>query len=472
VLVECEHSEVDLPPERTQTPNALTRNSIRSEPIIQELESAQVIAGSSEPVGWLRKTFRLFGPGLITGAADDDPSGIASYSSVGAQFGTSMLWTMPLIYPFMAAIQEISARLGRVTGRGIAGNMRRYYPAWALYVVVALLIIANIINIGADIGAMGAALNLLIGGPAHFYCVLFTLVSVFLQVRIPYKTYSGILKWLTFSLFSYVGTIFVVQINWGEVLRGTFIPAISFKGKYLAALIAVLGTTISPYLLFWQSEEEVEEMESEPKENPLKNSPQKAPEQFQRIKIDTYIGMAFSNLIAYFIILTAAATLYTQGKPEINSAADAAEALRPIAGPFAALLFSLGVIGTGLLALPVLGGSAAYAVGEALQWRVGLERKAQEAKAFYLVLAVSTLIGLTLNFTKFDPIKALVWAAIINGITAAPVMCFMMLLASQSKVMGKLTLPFYLKMLGWLATAIMALAAVGMLRSFVRKQPG
>jgi NRAMP (natural resistance-associated macrophage protein)-like metal ion transporter len=472
VLVECEHSEVDLPPERTQTPNALTRNSIRSEPIIQELESAQVIAGSSEPVGWLRKTFRLFGPGLITGAADDDPSGIATYSSVGAQFGTSMLWTMPLIYPFMAAIQEISARLGRVTGRGIAGNMRRYYPAWALYVVVALLIIANIINIGADIGAMGAALNLLIGGPAHFYCVLFTLVSVFLQVRIPYKTYSGILKWLTFSLFSYVGTIFVVQINWGEVLRGTFIPAISFKGKYLAALIAVLGTTISPYLLFWQSEEEVEEMESEPKENPLKNSPQKAPEQFQRIKIDTYIGMAFSNLIAYFIILTAAATLYTQGKPEINRAADAAEALRPIAGPFAALLFSLGVIGTGLLALPVLGGSAAYAVGEALQWRVGLERKAQEAKAFYLVLAVSTLIGLTLNFTKFDPIKALVWAAIINGITAAPVMCFMMLLASQSKVMGKLTLPFYLKMLGWLATAIMALAAVGMLRSFVRKQPG
>jgi Mn2+/Fe2+ NRAMP family transporter len=289
------------------------------------------------------------------------------------------------------------------------------------------------------------------------------LVSVVLQVRVPYKTYSGILKWLTLSLFSYVGTIFVVQINWPEVIRGTLIPTISFKGEYLAALIAVLGTTISPYLLFWQSGEEVEQMESEPKEKPLKKEPQQAPEQLQRIKIDTYVGMAFSNLIAYFIILTAAATLHTHGKTEINSAAEAAEALRPIAGPFAALLFSLGVIGTGLLALPVLGGSAAYALGEALKWPVGLERKAKEAKAFYSVLAVATLIGLALNFTKIDPIKALVWAAVINGITAAPVMCFAMILASRRKVMGKLTLPLYLKILGWLATAIMALAAVGML---------
>jgi Mn2+/Fe2+ NRAMP family transporter len=332
-----------------------------------------------------------------------------------------------------------------------------------LYVMVALLLIANIINIGADLGAMGAAVNLLVGGPAHLYCVLFALVSVVLQVRIPYKTYSGILKWLTLSLFAYVGTIFVVQINWPEVIRGTFIPTISLKGEYLAALIAVLGTTISPYLLFWQSGEEVEQMESEPKEKPLKKALHQAPEQIQRIKIDTYIGMAFSNLIAYFIILTAAATLHTHGKTEINSAAEAAAALKPIAGPFAALLFSLGVIGTGLLALPVLGGSAAYALGEALRWPVGLERKAKEAKAFYSVLAVATLIGLALNFTKIDPIKALVWSAIINGLTAAPVMCFTMLLASQRKVMGKLILPFYLKTLGWLATAIMALAAVGML---------
>jgi Mn2+/Fe2+ NRAMP family transporter len=284
-----------------------------------------------------------------------------------------------------------------------------------------------------------------------------------LQVRIPYKTYSGILKWLTLSLFAYVGTIFVVQLNWAEVVRGTFIPTISSNGEYLAALIAVLGTTISPYLLFWQSGEEVEQTKSEPNEKPLKKVPQQAPEQLQRIKIDTYLGMAFSNLIAYFIILTAAATLHAHGKTDISSATVAAEALRPIAGPFAALLFSLGIIGTGLLALPVLGGSAAYAVGEALKWPVGLERKAKEAKAFYSVLAVATLMGLTLNFTKLDPIKALVWAAIINGVTAAPVMCFMMLLASRGKVMGKLTLPLYLKILGWLTTAIMALAAAGML---------
>jgi NRAMP (natural resistance-associated macrophage protein)-like metal ion transporter len=452
---------VNLPPEGNKAADATSGTPIGPEAVIGALARRPVIAAPLEPIGWFGKTLKLFGPGLITGAADDDPSGIATYSSVGAQFGTSMLWTMPLIYPFMAAIQEISARLGRVTGRGIAGNMRCFYPPWMLYVVVAFLIVANIINIGADIGAMGAALNLLIGGPALLYCVLFALVSVFLQVQIPYKTYSNILKWLTFSLFSYVGTIFVVRIDWGEVLRGTLIPTISFKGEYLAALIAVLGTTISPYLLFWQSGEEVEQMESEPKEKPLKKVPQEAPGQFQRIKIDTYIGMAFSNLIAYFIILTAAATLHAHGKTDINSAAEAAEALKPIAGPFAALLFSLGIIGTGLLALPVLGGSGAYAVGEALKWPVGLERKAKEAKAFYSVLALATLIGLVLNFTKFDPIKALVWAAIINGITAAPVMCFMILLASQRKVMGKLTLPLSLKILGWIATAIMALAAMG-----------
>ena len=457
---------VNLSPEGNELSDAVTGGPIGAGPKTEQLAGLTISATCPKPVSWLRKTLKIFGPGLVTGAADDDPSGIATYSSVGAQFGFSMLWTMPLIYPFMAAIQEISARMGRVTGHGIAGNMRRFYPGWMLYVIVAFLVIANIINLGADIGAMGAAVNLLVGGPAHLYCVLFALISVVLQIRIPYQTYSGILKWMTLSLFTYVGTIFVVQINWPEVIRGTFLPTISFKGDYLAALIAVLGTTISPYLLFWQAGEEVEQMENEPKEKPLKKAPQQAPEQLQRIKIDTYVGMAFSNLIAYFIILTAATTLHTHGKTETNSAAEAAEALRPIAGPLAALLFSLGVVGTGLLALPVLGGSAAYALGEALKWPVGLERKAKEAKAFYSVLAVATLIGLALNFTKLDPIKALVWAAIINGITAAPVMCFMMLLASRRKVMGKFTLPIYLKILGWLGTGIMALAAVGMLLTF------
>lgn len=412
----------------------------------------------------IRKARKILGPGLITGAADDDPSGIATYSSVGAQYGYSMLWTMFFIYPFMAGIQEISARLGRITGRGIAGNLRRFYPRWALYSVVGLLLLANIINLGADIGAMGAAVNLLIGGPSLLYCVVFAVVSVLLQVFIPYKTYSSALKWLTLSLFAYVGTVFVTQVSWSEALRGTFLPALLFNRESMAALIAILGTTISPYLFFWQSGEEAEQMlAAAPRERPLKEGSRQASEKpMQRIAIDTYLGMAFSNLIAYFIILTVAVTLHAHGKNHIDTAAQAAEALRPIAGPFASLLFSLGIVGTGLLALPVLGGSAAYAVGEALRWPVGHERKPKEAKAFYAVLAVATLIGLTINFTKLDPIKALVWSAIINGVTAAPVMCSMMLMASNPKVIGKLHLPVYLRAVGWAAAAIMALAAIGM----------
>ena len=357
----------------------------------------------------IRKVLKILGPGLVTGAADDDPSGIATYSSVGAQYGYSMLWTMLFIYPFMAAIQEISGRLGRITGRGIAGNIHRFYPRWALYSVVALLLLANIINMGADIGAMGAVVNLLIGGPVLVYCVTFAVISVLLEVFIPYKTYSVVLKWLTLSLFAYVGTVFVTHIPWTEALRGTFLPTLLFDRESMAALIAVLGTTISPYLFFWQSGEEVEQMDAILKEKPLREGSHHASEKpMQRIAIDTYLGMAFSNLIAYFIILTVAVTLHAHGKNDIDSAAQAAEALRPIAGPFASLLFSLGIVGTGLLALPVLGGSAAYAVGEAFRWPVGLERKLKEAKAFYGVLAVATLIGLMINFTKLDPIKALV----------------------------------------------------------------
>jgi NRAMP (natural resistance-associated macrophage protein)-like metal ion transporter len=412
---------------------------------------------------WISQILKVLGPGLITGAADDDPSGIATYSSVGALYGYGMLWTMPFVYPFMAGIQEISARLGRVTGRGIAGNMRQFYPRWLLYILVGLLLFANVINLGADIGAMGAAVNLLAGGPTLLYCILLATVSVLLQIFIPYQKYSAVLKWLTLSLFAYVGTVFVVEIDWAQAARGTFVPNISLTPEYLGALVAVLGTTISPYLFFWQSAEEVEEMQSAPREKALKQTPGRATAHLHRIKIDTYLGMAFSNFIAYFIILTVAVTLNAHGKKDIATAAQAAEALRPIAGPFASLLFSLGIIGTGLLALPVLGGSAAYAVGEALRWPVGLERKASEAKAFYAVLAAATLIGLLLNFTKIDPIHALVWAAMINGVIAAPVMCFMMLMASNRKIMGKFTLPLHLQILGWAGTVIMALAAVGML---------
>jgi NRAMP (natural resistance-associated macrophage protein)-like metal ion transporter len=416
-----------------------------------------------KPDSRLKKILRIIGPGVVTGAADDDPSGIATYSSIGAQFGYGMLWTMPLIYPFMVAIQEISARLGRVTGRGIAGNLVSCYPRWLVYSVVGLLLFANVINLGADIGAMGAAINLLVGGPEPLYCVVAASVCLLLQIRIPYQKYAGVLKWLTLSLFAYVGTALVVKINWSDAIRGTVIPKVTFTADYLQALVAVFGTTISPYLFFWQASEEVEEMRCIPRKKALKQLPRDAEANLRRIKVDTCVGMAFSNLIAYFIILTVAATLNAHGQTNIDSAEQAAEALRPIAGPFASLLFALGIIGTGMLALPVLAGSAAYAIGEAFNWKVGLEYEASKAKAFYSVLAAATLMGLLLNFTGINPIKALVWSAIVNGVTAAPVMCFLMLMASNRKVMGQLVLPRYLKIFGWCATAIMGLAALGML---------
>ena len=418
------------------------------------------------PIARLRETldkaFKTLGPGLITGAADDDPSGIATYSSVGAQFGYSMLWTMPLIYPFMTAIQEISARVGRVTGKGIAANMLRCYPRWLVCTIVGLLLFANIINLGADIGAMGAAVQLLIGGPAPLYCILLSCASVLLQVFMPYKKYAACLKWLTFSLFAYIGAAFAVEIDWHQALKATLVPSISFAPEYLAALVAVFGTTISPYLFFWQSAEEIEEMRSVPREKPLKRAPQQASSHFQRIRIDTYLGMAISNLIGYFIILTVAATLNASGETSIDTAARAAEALRPIAGPLATLLFAFGIVGTGLLALPVLAGSAAYAVCEAFRWPASLERKLNKAKAFYAILALAIVIGLSLNFTSVNPISALVWAAVINGVTAAPLMCFIMLIACNRALMGKFVIPLYLRILGWMGTTIMTLAAIGM----------
>ena len=404
----------------------------------------------------------MLGPGLITGASDDDPSGIETYSQVGAQFGYTMLWTMLFSYPLMGGIQEISARIGRVTGRGIAGNMRRYYPRGLSYIIAGLLVIANVVNLGADLSAMGAALKLLIGGPAHLYAVLFAFASVLLQIFVPYQKYVNFLKWLTLVLFAYVATVFVVHVPWVQALRSTFIPTIEVKAEYFAALIAVLGTTISPYLFFWQASEEVEEIERVPEEKPLKEAPRQAPKQLWRIKADTYIGMGISNLIAFFIILTAAVTLHAHGKTNIQSAAQAAEALRPLAGNLAFALFALGIVGTGLLAVPVLAGSAAYAVSGVFGWPASLEHKALEAKRFYGVLAAATLIGMGLNFTPIDPISALFWAAVINGVLAGPVMVVIMLMATNSAVMGQFTISRRLRITGWLATTVMLLAAVGL----------
>ena len=379
-----------------------------------------------------------------------------------------MLWTMLFVYPLMVSIQEISARIGRVTGNGIAGNMRRYYPRWLLYPVVFLLLVANTINIAADLSAMGAAVKLLIGGPAHLYLVLLAGVSVVLQIRIPYSKYAKMLRWLCLALFAYVATIFTVKINWAEAMRGTFLPTLGLDGKSLTMFIAVLGTTISPYLFFWQASGEVEEVNKNAAAKPLKHAPEQAPRETNRIVWDTYVGMAFSNLVAFFIILTVAATLHQQGKTEIDTAAQAAEALRPVAGPLAFFLFAAGIVGTGMLALPVLAGSAAYAVGEALRWPTGLDRKAHEAKGFYAVITVATLLGIILNFTRLDPIKALIWTAVINGVTAAPLMVVMMLMTTNRKVMGQFTLSRYLRITGWLATALMAAATIGLLVTWGR----
>ncbi len=426
--------------------------------LTQRIRKPGTPADEPPPRGFLK----TLGPGLITGASDDDPSGIATYSQAGAQYGYGMLWTMLFVYPLMTSIQEISARIGRVTGHGIAGNIRRHYSRWLLHPIVFLLLIANVINLAADLSAMGAAVKLLIGGPPHLYIILLAGISVVMQIRVPYTQYAKYLRWLCLALFAYVATVFTVQINWGEAMRGTFIPTLGLDGKSLTMFIAVLGTTISPYLFFWQASGEVEEVNKHGAAKPLKHAPEQAPKETQRIAWDTYLGMAFSNLVAFFIILTVAATLHQQGKTEIETAAQAAEALRPVAGPLAFFLFAVGIVGTGMLALPVLAGSAAYAVGEALRWPTGLERKAHEAKGFYAVIAVATLLGIIANFTPLDPIKALIWTAVINGVTAAPLMVVMMLMTTNRKVMGQFTLSRYLRVTGWLATLLMIAATIGL----------
>lgn len=421
-------------------------------------------ATGSAPRGksWAHGLAARIGPGVITGASDDDPSGIATYSQVGAQFGYGMLWTMLFSYPFMAVIQEISARLGRVTGAGIAANVRRHYPRSILYAILPLMLAANIFNLGADLGAMGAAMKLLLPGSLTMYIVLFAAFSLTLQVLVPYTRYVAYLKWLTLALFAYVATAFVAHVDWSAALSGTFLPELSLQKGFFTALIAVLGTTISPYLFFWQASQEAEEVATNSFDHPLKKSPREAPSQLGRIRVDTYIGMAFSNLVALFIIMTTAATLHAHGILRVDTAAQAAKALEPLAGRFAFALFALGIIGTGLLAVPVLAGSAAYAVGETLRWRASLEERPDQAPKFYWTLIAATAIGLSLNFIGMDPIRALFWAAVLNGVAAAPIMAVLMLMAANQRVMGKFTLSRPLKVIGWCATVVMLLSSLGM----------
>lgn len=410
----------------------------------------------SKPVGF----WRNLGPGLVTGAADDDPSGIATYSQVGAQFGYGLTWVMLFSYPLMCVIQAIAAQIGCVTGSGIAQNLRRHYSPWLLRSVVALLLVANIINLGADLGAMGAAVGLLIGGPVRLYTVLFGIVCVLLETFINYARYAKILKWTTLSLFTYVAVVFAVHVPWGSVILSTIAPSIILDGPHAMALVAVLGTTISPYLFFWQAAQEVEEQRHRGLK-PFCLTPRLVGPELKRIRTDTLVGMGFSNVIALFIIVATAATLNASGITDIQTSSQAAEALRPVAGAFTFYLFAAGIIGTGMLAIPVLAGSGAYAVSETFHWNEGLDRRFGEARYFYATIGVATLGGVALNFTGLDPVKTLYWSAVVNGILAAPLMAVMMVVAVNPRVMGRLTLSRWMIAGGWLATAVMAAATIG-----------
>ncbi len=403
------------------------------------------------------------GPGLITGAADDDPSGIATYSQAGAQFGPNLLWSVVLLYPLMVGIQLVSARIGIVTGKGLAENIRDLFPRWLCLTLVLLLLVANTINIAADIAAMGAALRLAIGGTAHGHAIIFAILSLILQILIPYKRYAHILKWLTLSLLSYVAVAFMVEVPWQNVFLRTIFPQISFNAEYMTLLVALFGTTISPYLFFWQASQEVEEINDNDDRSSLLQAPQNAHREMRRVRFDTYIGMGFSNLVAFFIILSTAMTLNVAGITNIQTSAQAAEALRPLAGEVTFLLFSLGIIGTGMLAVPVLAGSAAYAVAECFNWPEGLNQKAQAAKRFYGIIALATLGGVVLDFTAIDPVQALIWSAVINGVIAMPIMAVMMGMASNPEIMGAFVIKKKLLILGWSATGLMLLAVIAML---------
>ena len=402
------------------------------------------------------------GPGLITGAADDDPSGIATYSQAGAQFGFNMLWTVIFTFPLMAGIQMISARIGWVTGRGLAANIREQFPVQVLYGIVGLLLLANTINIAADIAAMAEALRLLVGGPAHVYAVTFGLLSLVLLIFLRYETYVRYLKWLTLALLSYVAVIFTIDVPWTAVAAKSLWPTLSWNNATITMIVAVFGTTISPYLFFWQAAQEMEDKRAGQMGNEPVDDPAVTKSHLRRIRRDTIIGMGFSNLVAFFIILSTAATLNLAGVTNIQTSAQAAEALRPLAGDFTFLLFSLGIIGTGMLAVPVLAGSAAYAVAEAFDWRTGLDLSPYEGRRFYGIVAIATLGGVVLCFTPIDPMKELFWSAVINGVIAVPIMVVMMLLASRKKVMGQHAIRRRLTILGWSATAVMAMAVIAM----------
>lgn len=402
------------------------------------------------------------GPGLITGVADDDPSGIATYSQAGAQFGLNMLWTMPLAYPMMSAVQSMCARIGRVTGKGLAANIKSTFPPVVLKAVVLALLVANTLNIAADVAAMGEASELVTGLDRHLMTLLLVIGTLLLQVFVPYHRYVFFLKWLTLSLLAYAAVLFTVHVPWGGVALRTVWPKFTPNAAAATVVVGVFGTTISPYLFFWQTSEEVEDMCRNNNAAPLMRDPGAADRELRRIKWDTWSGMFYSDITSFFIILATAVTLHVAGVSDIQTAAQAASALRPLAGDFAFLLFALGILGVGLIGVPVLAGSAGYALSEAMGWREGLERKATDARGFYGVIAVSVLAALVIQYSPINPMKALFWSAVINGVVAVPLVAVITLLASKKSVMGAYTVSRLLVVLGWITTAVMGVAAAWM----------
>jgi NRAMP (natural resistance-associated macrophage protein)-like metal ion transporter len=435
--------------------DAATREAEESLPDPEEeVQSAAV--GTSRP-----RLLGVLGPGLISGASDDDPVAIGTYSQAGAAFGYGLCWLPLLCWPLMAVVQEISGRIGRTTGRGLAGAIGRHYPSWLLWACVLLILFANVVALGADLGAMGDAMNLLIGGPRLLYVVLFAALCIGMQVFLRYTRYVAILKWTTLSLLAYFAAAALAGVEWGAVARG-LLPSLSLDEGWVTAVVAIFGVALSPFLLFWQSAQEVEDQRVMPRREPLLRAPDQATAALKRIRLDTVIGMGVAVLVGLAIMVTTAATLHANGTTSIGSSAEAAEALRPAAGPFAFALFSLGIIGTGLLAVPVLAGSAAYALGEACRWPVGLSRGPQEAKAFYGTLAAAVAMGAAFNLLGVDPIRALYWSAVVNGVAAAPLLALTVLVASRRDTMGEFTIGPTLRAAGWATVALLAASAAAM----------
>lgn len=399
--------------------------------------------------------YKLLGPGLVTGAADDDPSGIVTYAQAGSQFGNGLLWSLLLTLPLMIATQLVCARLGRITGRGIVANVRRHRSTHIAYAFVVLLVVANTLNVGADLAAMGDAVAMMAGGPRWAYTLAFAAGSLLLQLFVSYRRYSSYLRWLSLSLMVYVIAVLLLKVDWRDAGWASILPRLQFSREYMLVLVAVFGTTISPYLFVWQAASEVEEMEIDRRAQPLRDAPEQAKKELRRIRIDTISGMLVSAIIAYCIMLTASTALHAHGVLDIESSAAAAKALEPVAGKWAVFLFSLGIIGTGLLAVPVLAGAVGYAAAEALRWRRSLEEKPLSARHFYAVICAVMCIGAALCFAPVEPAKMLFWSAIFNGFAAAPAMVMLQWMSRDPAVVGTFRTPLLVHALAWAATTLM-----------------